>query len=828
MKKLIIFILSLFIFSIYTVDAANIRATWQVVADTTWAWYWWKLVFPTTWSWVFVNNDNYLLNPNSDLQISWSFWLSNQSTTTDPSLWWVTFDIWTVLGAPKVFLKNNLNNTFTFDWYAWSKWAGWIYFSPVLLKDSLNNNITNSKVVYDKSSGLIWWCAWSQNLWWICFDWLTLDTTPPDLTNILKPTAANSTKNFTLPESSSVEIENWDSSTRSSYSAWISFTHDMRKTKNYYIEVTDTSWNTSTWIIQVVANIPSKSLNSNNIWTWASVYSWTLWLDKIADWKDTHSIYIRLRDTYWNPVIPVTWVKNVEVTLWFNNNLDNDQITNANLWDAINFVNSDFLLVWWVIHTATSTNNNWNYNVSISSYAPSSSWSINPNNDINVNNLTINVTSLNWNTWVWEWNFDEKDNYSNAFKFTPAVSVTWLTNSNNWHINRDIETSFTWVIKINKTFGSSNLIDINVTHLLDVMSGSTYLNDKMSFQNLVWVSWTTTCRWYKTSTWYYYSNANTLCNKSSIPYSSNIIRDLWDKSSSQNINDSFKATPRLVTSSLTKFDTKYSSIISYDVVWKNVKYPSFTSVWWDSIVNNEIKIAWIVNKNNNNFSVVQDSSINYIWNIIKSDIYTLIHKNVAAFQKTWTWSIWTIYKKWDYTLTSWPAWIHTIIVDWWDIIIWDNINKIKWKVQTLIALKKTDWSKWNIWINNSVQFVWATLIADRSVISWNWTTFYSDTASAINQLFIKWSVISYNTIWWSSKSPVVCPFYINKTTCDLQTSKRYDFNHFRSYINWVQWSAVDWTTYWVNMFLTWYSSAPMIIEYDSDIQKYPPIILKIK
>jgi hypothetical protein len=281
----------------------------------------------------------------------------------------------------------------------------------------------------------------------------------------------------------------------------------------------------------------------------------------------------------------------------------------------------------------------------------------------------------------------------------------------------------------------------------------------------------------------------------------------------------------LVNAWLSSFDTKYSSIVSYIINWNNIKYPSYTTT--SSLINNsQIKISWIVNKNNNNFAVVADSSINYIWNILKSDVYTMIHKNVSLYQKAWNWTADTLYMTWNYTLPSlWPTWIETIIVDWWDVIIWSDITKILWKVKTIIALKKSDWTKWNIWIKHNIQFIWATLIADRSVLSWDWTTYYTDTNSATNQLFIKWSVISYNTIWWSSKNHVICPYYIT-TICDLVNSRRYDFNHFRSYINWISWNAVNWSTYWVNMSITWYVNAPMIIEYDSDTQKNPPKIIK--
>lgn len=844
MKKITItFILLVFSFLLNTTNAASIPILW---ASTT-SQYAWKVVFPLV-NGVYANTDAFIVNNISDIQISWNFWLQNLSSATDLTLWWATFDIWIVAWAPKVVLKNNLDNTFTFSWYAWSKAAWWIYFSPVLLKDSSNNDIQNSKVVYNRWANDWKWeitgCAWSQNIWWVCFDWITLDTTPPHFpgtTWLSMVTSADYNKSIILNEQSTVKIQNWNSTSISTYTtdSLFRFNHDMRNALNpsryYSINATDIFWNSATWIITIVANIPDTNLSVNNIW-WVGVqsttYGWTLWSEKISDWKDYHSLDIRLRDTYWNPIVTVTWIKDVKVTLWFSNNLDKIQVwTETNLGDAIKFENSDWpLLFWWIWSTEdTIRKSDWNYKVAINSLAPSKAGYsyTNANNDIQVNNLDIAITALNWNSWVWEWPINDihTSYYPNPFKFTPTIKIDWVSNNTNWVIHRDYETEFTITWSTNKSSWSPDLTGIHITHLFDTMSWSTYTNNQISYQNLTWSISQTTCTWSNTSAWYYFSHTD--CDRSSIlPYSSNTIR-LYNNVTSTNssINDIVSTIPRLVNAWLSSFDTKYSSIVSYIINWNNIKYPSYTTT--SSLINNsQIKISWIVNKNNNNFAVVADSSINYIWNILKSDVYTMIHKNVSLYQKAWNWTADTLYMTWNYTLPSlWPTWIETIIVDWWDVIIWSDITKILWKVKTIIALKKSDWTKWNIWIKHNIQFIWATLIADRSVLSWDWTTYYTDTNSATNQLFIKWSVISYNTIWWSSKNHVICPYYIT-TICDLVNSRRYDFNHFRSYINWISWNAVNWSTYWVNMSITWYVNAPMIIEYDSDTQKNPPKIIK--
>lgn len=833
MKKLFIFIIFIYLtFFIYNANAILVPALWF----SSWSQFIWKVVFPesnASYSWVYVNTDNFVLDNTTDMKVTWNFRLKNLSSSWDPSLWWATFDIWIVPSAPSVVLKNNLDNTFTFSWYAWSKAAWWIYFSPVLLKDEWWVNISNSKVIYDRwyndGEWKITGCAWSQNIWWICFDWITLDTTPPHLFGMAWTlsiiSSASNNKTISLNETSTVEIQNCDSLAYTKYYDTITFTHNMRNAwinyRDYNIKAEDIYWNTATWTIKIVANIPL--LNSINL-------SWSLWIEKIADWKDEHTIDIKLRDTYWNPVIPVSWIKNVSLTVWFENNVDKIQNgSEYDLWDAINFSSTDFpLLFWWIWETEdTASKTDWNYKVDFTSIAPTKAWYIysSSSNDIKVNKLDINISALNWNLWVWEWNYTNLHNtyYSNNFKFTPTVKINWINNSDNWLITRDNETNFTISWTIQKTSWSSDLIDLKITNIYDIMSWSVYKNYYMNFQNLssTW-AWNPNCMWFKTLTWYYYTTLS--CDKTT-PWSSNLVRNYWNITiNNSNFENTLKTLPRVISAWLSKFDTRFSSLISYTINWSNVIYPSYWTT--SSIINSQIKVSWITNANNNNFNVVDDTSINYIWNISKMDAYTQIHKNVAIFQKTWAWNTNTLYKTWDYTIPSaWPIWIDTIIVDSWDIIIENDILKNTWKIKTIIALKKTDWTKWNIWIKDNVQYIWATLIADRSIISWDWTNYYNDTNSALNQLFIKWSVISYNTIWWASSTPTICPYYLDKSNCTLLIAKRYDLNHFRNYIHSLRWNPVNFSLYWINI-SEWYLYAPMIIEYDSDLQTNPPSILK--
>nr|MDD3719917.1 hypothetical protein [Candidatus Gracilibacteria bacterium] len=778
-----------------------------------------KIVLPNDASGVYINNDNYLNNSTSDLDIKGNFWYSDLSTVSNQTLGWSTFDIGSVPGVQKVALKNNLDGTFTFTGFAWSNAGGWIYFG--------DTGVSNGKVIYTLSTGLISGCAWSQNLGWMCIESsLSMDSSAPNLTNILKPTATNHQKQYTLSELSNVKIENWDSTAMTTYNNVTTFIHDMRKSKNYYIEATDMYGNTSTGYIQVVAGVPNETLSPYNIGGTAipTIYGGSLGNNKIGDGYDNHSINIKLRDTYGNPVIPASGIKNIELTLGFDNNLDKEQIgiNDLDLGDAINFLNNDFVgLISGIGNTeGTSTNKfDGNYDVDITSFAPSTAgYSYTTiNNDIKVNKLIVLVTALNGNTGVGEYNANMTGiKYTSAFKFIPTVKLNSILNSDNGNISRDNETSFTGEIIANK-LNTLTIQNLKLSHILDTYTGGTYKNNIINFQNILGSS--IYCIGYYTGTGYYSSNSE--CDRLAPNKSSNLIKTLGNISSNITFNDTFKSTPRLVTSGLDKFDTKYSSEISYTLGGNYIKYPSINYLFSSSITNNEIKVAGLVNKNNNNFSVIQDSSINYIGTLNKTDIFAMIHKNVAIYQKSGTGANGIKYVKGDFTLNSWPSGIDTIIVDGGDLIVNTDISKVTGSIKILITLKDANGTKGNIWIKNGVQKVYAALIADRAVLSGDGTIYYSDSKSANNQLFVKGSVISYNTIGGSSTTPSSCPYYVT-STCDLQTSKRYDFNHFRSYIKGVSGNPVPGITMFPG-----YDIAPMIIEYDSDIQKNPPSILNI-
>lgn len=232
--------------------------------------------------------------------------------------------------------------------FAWCENAGWISFNPRNVVDT--TTYTNSDVFFDTAAGLFHGFAWSENLGWIDMTGLITDITPPDLNANFKPFSASGSKIFTLNDPSptvptgagySFEVENWnDTSTTLTGSTSPIFTHDFRQAKQYYLKITDPFGNISEGNIQVVADIPSDILNSTYQIPSASPSSYTSTFtgSRVADNTDVHSMLVKLRDQYGNPVINEPGIKTVNVRIAFNNNVDKDQTyATGSLGDAIKY-----------------------------------------------------------------------------------------------------------------------------------------------------------------------------------------------------------------------------------------------------------------------------------------------------------------------------------------------------------------------------------------------------------------------------------------------------------------------------------------------------------
>lgn len=142
----------------------------------------------------------------------------------------------------------------------------------------------------------------------------------------------------------------------------------------------------------------------------------------------------------------------------------------------------------------------------------------------------------------------------------------------------------------------------------------------------------------------------------------------------------------------------------------------------------------------------------------------------------WGWTEDTVTIQWTTTLN----WNKTVVVEWKNIYIsWDIRGAgLLW----IIALEK-EWKGWNIYIDPNVTDIHAFMYADKSVLNYSSAIWEYDGDTLDddlrNQLYIKWSVFSENTILVGVNT--LCPYYINVTDCNKDVSKKYNFNYLRRY-----------------------------------------------
>ncbi len=248
------------------------------------------------------------------------------------------------------------------------------------------------------------------------------------------------------------------------------------------------------------------------------------------------------------------------------------------------------------------------------------------------------------------------------------------------------------------------------------------------------------------------------------------------------------------------FLTFFSNQLWDKIVWE------ITSLTWLVFDNSEIYISWITSikwdVTNLNENIVEDQNINNI-NISNvngeiSKLNLIINKNIYQITKNlipetsdnilstidnkqvndkyyyydYTWVEWddnSLWNKWKnliirkhnfdinnpWSYKIWVKWKNIVIVKWWNIYIDADIYNENDNSDILLIIAKRDENNkqnwWNIYINSSVTNIDAILIADWSLLSYDWTKALNTIDDEINalwrQLLIYGSVNTKNVIW---------------------------------------------------------------------------------
>lgn len=798
MKKIILFIVITLFFTLNQTfaaqsDTAPLYWEWKLKLDTNWVILFSNTVWDIDHPRAYLSNDNYFHG---------FFWISSSQINEYCSFDWID-------STNKAKLTLISWDLYKMSWFAFCEKSWWITF------DSKDWNHTT----YNKSTWTFWGFAWSKALWWMSLQWVEMDITPPTIdtsvfmANNLKPLSSIISDNWSYPWSYIIEVEKWDSDSNL-ITLNLSNSHNFQKAKNYTIKVTDPSWNYSEGEVQVIANLPNKT----------PTLSTTTWVDIYANWNDAYKISLDLSDEYWNPLINIAnWIRNIEVTATFNNQLYANQLDNSQAYNSA-------ISLFWSIHKPHNSTDissysgplttvwwDWKYEINITSLAPTKAW-----NNIKLESLSYNITS-------YITAFEDTKSYisttvNQELNFKSLLEVT-STNNNDWLVN--IGTPLDFETTITKTW-NLNIDEFYLYHLMDLW----FFNLAISIQDIVNTSWNNYYWvWYNKTTntssvsWYEYfktteKNDFKLENsESNIIYKNSYFPNTWT-------TYKFSWTPKVIYWAPAEAGITYSSIIEYIIGTKVFKYNSLTTSASSAIVDNVLKVWWALTDSDSVFERTSWSNYLKITNELnKPEVKAMVEKNVVrltAWLSNWDTENWIYYKEWEYTLSSWSTWVETIIIKWWDLNITKdiayNLTQMKW----IIVLEDENWNWWNIYIDRGVKNISAVIYADKSVISWepNWT-FYSNQMSATSQLYVRWSIISNNTVWWADMVPYKCPY--NITCNNFEEAKRYDFNYFRNYIETMEDWINDNNIYdpAVNV-PAWDQKYAFIINYDSRIQTNPP------
>ncbi len=668
--------------------------------------------------------------------------------------------------------------------------------------------------------------------------------------------------------------------------------------RNYSLQVAkicDEAWNCLCWNSvcnpSVVENTSMNIATSNyNIYAnttlmtwWSSIKSYTEALSNaanIADWKNKN-LSITLADTYWNKIVPASWIwRTIDFNFFYNNDLYLNQFTRT--WNSAVYTDRCWSNLWlnefpiWLSHSCNwETWINWVYPYWFKIYTPTDNVDNQAKWNFAINNVTFDV---NWT--IWAVSAQTLNSWSSIVaKYNPLYTTTlgwsqlswfieWVTQNGSLSISTN---NPNWVSPSNRwtflVFGW-NTSDYNMKYSKTWNPLTLVSEDSSTLSTDYWTtSWWLVTKLIQTS--------STAPTSSNIYLSSHIQYDLDSLTPIYNSDIIWKNNywDGLYIASQ---QANQSQLKVYGTLWTtaSTKLTSFTSnQWWNAMeVNGGFDkalfksdiLAWatrVVNSIVWNTQSYNSALPDLTTSIIRTTSESKVvgdKKNIILYKgnKLVSFNNWTYYD----SVAKGISWKKTIVIYWGDLYINANMYYTDTSsVLGIIVMKDSAWNWWNVYINPNVTNVVWSIYASRSLFSAsiNNPNLYSDYNSMIyydwnsdadilkNQLYIYWSLFSANTLGWSKSNPKKCPYYVTGT-CDADTAIKYDLNFLRRYylvdnttkIPYMNWKIIWWETcnsWWctnsstlpqlftsINYANPWDASYPLIIKYNSNIQTNPP------
>ena len=347
----------------------------------------------------------------------------------------------------------------------------------------------------------------------------------------------------------------------------------------------------------------------------------------------------------------------------------------------------------------------------------------------------------------------------------------------------------------------------------------------------------------------------------------NLISDsLWQKeiwwtwSIQNNLFDAFEKQQIYISGiAKIKWDEEWILSRKDDPIY-NIYVDDNKKIITNTLINQNLStIIWLysteetINPILSNFDSIDEKNIlyyNFMWDtdIVAFNGGDYINK----------WKILTIW--WDVGDKLSITWENTIIVEWWNIYIKNDLYNVddSSSLLTLIAKRDKDtWNGWNIYIDTFVTNIDALLIADWSLLNMFWWEIRDVTNNLDylrRQLLIYWSVYSSNTIW-TDIMPYWSDYYENSIyPNNIMTWSIYDLWNLRTFnLNYWEFgklcdeslmlAPMDWAWDYILNAWAWkkecYNSDlkdvnlrwstrwnPVIIEYNTNINFIDPLVLK--
>ncbi len=220
--------------------------------------------------------------------------------------------------------------------------------------------------------------------------------------------------------------------------------------------------------------------------------------------------------------------------------------------------------------------------------------------------------------------------------------------------------------------------------------------------------------------------------------------------------------------------------------------------------------------------IIQDSPRTVWWGVSRSELRNQVRRQVAILTRGndwWTSSInnwdctWNCfenngvniyYREGDITIDN-DNWLNNknlVIADWGNVYIDDNIwvdDEENWILGIISTrdLSDTDpFESGNVFVDVDVTNVNSLIYADWGVMSYykDWTSdcsgdtancwYYLDHKKLRHQLYIRWVLWTFNTLWWSNLAwdERQCPHFVSDSDCDdFRIQRSFDIEYIRNF-----------------------------------------------